>query len=113
VDQFNSPRPLAHKTALAKELVFRRIAEASLRMARKSQNVQELTMQLFAESACTYFESAHRPTVSECYRELACSALDACGTLSYLPSERSFRRRVTSEAEIVAKALTRRARGHR
>lgn len=103
----NSPRLPActcHMNKLSKELVFRRIAEASLRLARKAQNVQALTMQLFEDAACGYFTAALRPTISECYRELACSVLDACGTLSCLPSERSFRRRITREAEIVASA---------
>lgn len=108
MDQFYSPRLPASATdlnKLGKEQVFRRIADASLRMARKSQDVQELTMQLFVEFACGYRASTRRPTVSECYRDLVCAVIEACGTLSCLPSERSFRRCVTREAELVARTF--------
>jgi hypothetical protein len=112
MDQFSFSRHHARSAPLSKpgiELVFRRIAEASLRLELKARNAQRTTtMALFNEAACSYFTSMLRPTISDCYRLLKVSVLEACGSLSYLPSETTFRRRIARGKELAAEAMSKR-----
>lgn len=114
MDQLYYPRPPVPKTAFAKELVFRRIAEASLRLEIKAQNDQrDQTMGLFDEAVFGHLASVLRPTISDSYRQLQWSVMGACGTLTQLPSETTFRRRIARGRKLATDALTGRTRGRR
>ncbi|MGO7981440.1 hypothetical protein ACC691_26400 [Rhizobium johnstonii] len=114
MDHLHSPRTPARETAFAKELVFRRIAEASLRLEIKAREaLRRQTADLFDEAVFGHFASMLRPAISDSYRQLQSSVWDACGTLEQLPSETTFRRRIARGRKLATDALTKRACGRR
>lgn len=90
-----------------KQKLFRRIAEAALRMEFKAKNaLRTETMELFEDAVCTHFSSSLRRTIRDSYRRLEWRVSETCGDLSHLPSETTFRRRIARGGELADAVLS-------
>ncbi|QRM44601.1 hypothetical protein [Rhizobium sp. BG4] len=102
MDPANNSR-MQETPRLGSVAIYRRIAEAALRMADNGREIASYdTQELFCKAVGDYVGSTRRRAISDCYRQLQLHVSSTCGDLTHLPSERTFRRRIASvDAEAI------------
>lgn len=87
---------LAARENLPVETVHRRIAAACLRLARRNDEAKrEIVSTLLREAVDDCVVQLRRQSIRDCYRQFQWTALKAGYDTALLPSESTFRRRVS------------------